>query len=129
MPATRLCYHINDGKIDIDDAAFRRRATIGPPMNSADAAALRTHTLSVLLAEHPFAADDPLVTGLPPLRMVRSITAPLSPAVARKFHERFGIVVLNSYGQTELGGEVVGWTAADTREFGDRKLGAVGRPY
>jgi acyl-CoA synthetase (AMP-forming)/AMP-acid ligase II len=74
-------------------------------------------------------ADDPLITGLPPLRMVRSITAPLSPAVARKFHERFGIVVLNSYGQTELGGEVVGWTAADTREFGDRKLGAVGRPY
>jgi acyl-CoA synthetase (AMP-forming)/AMP-acid ligase II len=74
-------------------------------------------------------ADDPLITGLPPLRMVRSITAPLSPAVARKFHEKFGIVVLNSYGQTELGGEVVGWTAADTREFGDRKLGAVGRPY
>jgi acyl-CoA synthetase (AMP-forming)/AMP-acid ligase II len=74
-------------------------------------------------------ADDPLITGLPPLRMVRSITAPLSPAVARKFHERFGIVVLNSYGQTELGGEVVGWTAVDTREFGDRKLGAVGRPY
>jgi acyl-CoA synthetase (AMP-forming)/AMP-acid ligase II len=74
-------------------------------------------------------ADDPEITGLSPLRMVRSITAPLSPAVARKFHERFGIVVLNSYGQTELGGEVVGWTAADAREFGDRKLGAVGRPY
>ena len=74
-------------------------------------------------------ADDPLVTGLSPLRMVRSITAPLSPAVARKFHGKFGIAVLNSYGQTELGGEVVGWTAADTREFGDAKLGAVGRPY
>jgi acyl-coenzyme A synthetase/AMP-(fatty) acid ligase len=74
-------------------------------------------------------ADDPAITDLAPLRMVRSITAPLSPAVARKFHEKFGISVLNSYGQTELGGEVVGWTAADTREFGDRKLGAVGRPY
>jgi long-chain acyl-CoA synthetase len=73
--------------------------------------------------------DDPAITDLAPLRMVRSITAPLSPAVARKFHEKFGISVLNSYGQTELGGEVVGWTAADTREFGDRKLGAVGRPY
>jgi acyl-CoA synthetase (AMP-forming)/AMP-acid ligase II len=73
--------------------------------------------------------DDPAITDLAPLRMVRSITAPLSPAVARKFHEKFGVSVLNSYGQTELGGEVVGWTAADTREFGDRKLGAVGRPY
>jgi acyl-CoA synthetase (AMP-forming)/AMP-acid ligase II len=74
-------------------------------------------------------ADDPAVTGLAPLRMVRSITAPLSVEVARKFHAKFGIVVLNSYGQTELGGEVVGWTAADTREFGESKLGAVGRPY
>jgi acyl-CoA synthetase (AMP-forming)/AMP-acid ligase II len=74
-------------------------------------------------------ADDPAITDLAPLRIVRSITAPLSPAVARKFHGKFGIAVLNSYGQTELGGEVVGWTAADTREFGDRKLGAVGRPY
>jgi long-chain acyl-CoA synthetase len=37
--------------------------------------------------------------------------------------------VLNSYGQTELGGEVVGWTARDVREFGEAKLGAAGRPY
>ncbi|MCL2583711.1 MAG: fatty acid--CoA ligase family protein, partial [Streptosporangiales bacterium] len=74
-------------------------------------------------------ADDPAVTDLAPLRMVRSITAPLSAEVARRFHAKFGIVVLNSYGQTELGGEVVGWTAADTREFGSAKLGAVGRPY
>jgi long-chain acyl-CoA synthetase len=74
-------------------------------------------------------ADDSRIADLSPLRMVRSITAPLSPAVARKFHGKFGIAVLNSYGQTELGGEVAGWTAADAREFGDRKLGAVGRPY
>lgn len=96
------------------------------------AAAVREHDIkSTVLppAMLTMLADDPLITGLPPLRMVRSITAPLSPAMARKFHEKYGIVVLNSYGQTELGGEVVGWTAADTREFGDRKLGAVGRPY
>lgn len=74
-------------------------------------------------------ADDDAVTSLEPLRLVRSITAPLSPAVARRFHAKFGIAVLNSYGQTELGGEVVGWTAADAREFGEAKLGAVGRPY
>ena len=74
-------------------------------------------------------ADDPAITDLSPLRMVRSITAPLSPDGARRFHEKFGAFVLNSYGQTELGGEVVGWTAADMREFGERKLGAAGRPY
>jgi long-chain acyl-CoA synthetase len=73
--------------------------------------------------------DDEGLTSLEPLRYVRSITAPLSPFLARRFHERFGIAVLNCYGQTELGGEVVGWSAADWREFGATKLGAVGRPH
>jgi long-chain acyl-CoA synthetase len=73
--------------------------------------------------------DDPGITDLSPLRLVRSITAPLSPQVARRFHEKFGAFVLNSYGQTELGGEVVGWTTADLRKFGESKLGATGRPY
>jgi acyl-CoA synthetase (AMP-forming)/AMP-acid ligase II len=73
--------------------------------------------------------DDDAVTDLGPLRIVRSITAPLSPLQARRFREKFGIAVLNSYGQTELGGEVVGWSAADAREHGDAKLGAVGRPH
>ena len=69
------------------------------------------------------------LTDLSPLRFVRSITAPLSPEVARKFYERFGAFVLNCYGQTELGGEVVGWTSSDVRTFGTEKLGAAGRPY
>ena len=73
--------------------------------------------------------DDPDLEDLAPLRFVRSITAPLSPFQARRFKDRFGISVLNSYGQTELGGEIVGWNAADSREFGDTKLGAVGRPH
>ena len=73
--------------------------------------------------------DDTDLGSLAPLRYVRSITAPLSPFLARRFHDRFGIAVLNCYGQTELGGEVVGWNAADWREFGDTKLGAVGRPH
>ena len=72
-------------------------------------------------------ATDPAVTDLAPLRYVRSITAPLSPPAARRFMERFGTVVLNSYGQAEVG-EVVGWTAADAREHPD-KLGAAGRPH
>jgi long-chain acyl-CoA synthetase len=73
--------------------------------------------------------DDDQVTSLEPLRFVRSITAPLPPAMARRFRDRFGVTVLNSYGQTELGGEVIGWDAADARAFGDAKLGAVGRPH
>jgi acyl-coenzyme A synthetase/AMP-(fatty) acid ligase len=69
------------------------------------------------------------VDDLSPLRLVRSITAPLSPEVARQFHQRYGVFVLNSYGQTELGGEVVGWTTEDLRAFGESKLGAAGRAY
>jgi long-chain acyl-CoA synthetase len=60
---------------------------------------------------------------------VRSVSAPLSPYQARRFHDRFGVAVLNGYGQTELGGEAIGWTAPEWREFGASKLGAVGRPH
>jgi long-chain acyl-CoA synthetase len=64
---------------------------------------------------------------LTPLRYVRSITAPLSPSHARRFRDRFGVAVLNGYGQTEIG-EVIGWTARDARQHADR-VGAVGRPH
>jgi acyl-coenzyme A synthetase/AMP-(fatty) acid ligase len=73
--------------------------------------------------------QDPTVTSLQPLRYVRSVSAPLSPTHARAFHERFGVAILNGYGQTELGGEVVGWSADDWKQFGAEKLGAVGRPH
>jgi acyl-CoA synthetase (AMP-forming)/AMP-acid ligase II len=72
---------------------------------------------------------DPAVDSLAPLRRVRSITAPLPVPLARRFMDRFGVTVLNSYGQTELGGEVIGWTAADARHHLPAKLGAVGRPH
>jgi acyl-coenzyme A synthetase/AMP-(fatty) acid ligase len=71
---------------------------------------------------------DRSVIDLAPLKIVRSITAPLSPVQAARFRDKFGVIVLNSYGQTELGGEVVGWSAADAREWGETKLGSVGRP-
>lgn len=74
-------------------------------------------------------ADADGIDHLGPLHLVRSITAPLSPEIARKFHDKYGVFVLNSYGQTELGGEVVGWTAEDVRTFGLAKLGAAGRAY
>ena len=72
-------------------------------------------------------ADDESIEDLGPLRYVRSITAPLSPLGARRFADRFGVTVLNGYGQAELG-EVIGWTAADARAHPD-KIGAVGRPH
>jgi acyl-CoA synthetase (AMP-forming)/AMP-acid ligase II len=71
--------------------------------------------------------DDETIDDLAPLRYVRSITAPLSPLEARRFADRFGVLVLNGYGQAEIG-EVIGWTAADARTHPD-KLGAVGRPH
>jgi long-chain acyl-CoA synthetase len=81
----------------------------------------------VMLVEAPPLGGDGDGPELGGLRWVRSITAPLPPQVARRFHERFGVAVLNCYGQTELGGEVIGWTAADWRAHGEAKLGAVGR--
>lgn len=74
-------------------------------------------------------ADAESVTDLSPLRLVRSVSAPLSPLQARRFKQRFGTLVLNGYGQTELGGEVIGWSAADAREHGEDKLGSIGRPH
>jgi acyl-CoA synthetase (AMP-forming)/AMP-acid ligase II len=95
------------------------------------AAAVRAHGIkSTVLAPAMISSlCDSDVESLEPLQIVRSITAPLSPATARRFRDRFGVLVLNSYGQTELGGEVVGWTVEDIRRFGDAKLGAAGRPY
>lgn len=69
---------------------------------------------------------DSDVESLAPLRYVRSITAPLSPLNARRFMDRFGCFVLNSYGQAEMG-EVIGWTAADAKSHPE-KIGSAGRP-
>lgn len=95
-------------------------------------ALVRRHQIrSTILAPAMMAmlVEDPRVSDLAPLAMVRSITAPLTPQQARAFKAKFGIGIMNCYGQTELGGEVVGWTAADLREHGDDKLGSVGRPH
>jgi len=104
-----------DGFVPADFAAtvkrFGIRSTVLPP------------------AAMTMLANDPDLDDLSPLRFVRSITAPLSPLQAHRFKDRFGIAVLNSYGQTEIGGEIVGWNAADSREHGEDKLGSVGRPH
>lgn len=73
------------------------------------------------------ALNDSDIDDLGELRYVRSITAPLSPLAARRFRDRYGVTVLNGYGQAEIG-EVIGWTAADAKVHPD-KVGAVGRPH
>src|SRR5680860_1443152 len=96
-----------------------------------DAARTPTPTPNLMTVLPPTAitmlSDDPSIDDLRPLRYVRSITAPLSPVAARRFANRFGVTVLNGYGQAEIG-EVIGWTAADAREHPD-KVGAAGRPH
>ena len=54
--------------------------------------------------------------------------SPLSPLQARRFRDRFGIAVLNGWGQTEMGGEIVGWTAADSRRVRRHQARLGGAP-
>jgi acyl-CoA synthetase (AMP-forming)/AMP-acid ligase II len=63
------------------------------------------------------------------IRSVISGTAPLAPADAEAFTDRFGIPVLVSYGATEFGGGVAGWNLADHEQFGSAKRGSVGRAH
>lgn len=96
------------------------------------AALVRRHNIrSTVLAPAMMSmlTEDRRITDLAPLTMVRSVTAPLTPNQARAFNGKFGVGIMNCYGQTELGGEVVGWTAKDLREHGEDKLGSVGRPH
>src|SRR2546429_6624198 len=74
-------------------------------------------------------ADVESIASIGPMKYFPSITPPRSPMQARRFRDRFGITVLNGWGQTEIGGEIVGWSAQDAKEFGDTHLGAVGRPH
>jgi len=87
----------------------------------------------------------PKVAGAPPsaLRMLldanipkedfsslvayRTGTAPLDPALADAFYERYGIPVLQNYGATEFAGGVAGWTLDDFKAHWKAKYGAVGR--
>jgi long-chain acyl-CoA synthetase len=119
------------------NALFALRA--GAPMvlmdrfSSTDFATLvRRHLIrSTVLAPAMMSmlVEDAAITDLAPLAMVRSIAAPLTPQQARAFSAKFGIGVMNCYGQTELGSEVVGWTPGDLKTYGEHKLGAVGRAH
>lgn len=82
-------------------------------------------TMIHMLTESPDVKPEQLAS----LRFVRSGSAPLSASTARRFFQRFGIAVLNAYGQTETSGEVIGWSAKDVRDHVAEKLGSVGRPH
>jgi long-chain acyl-CoA synthetase len=57
----------------------------------------------------------------------RTGTAPLDPALADAFYERYGIPVLQNYGATEFAGGVAGWTLEDFKSSWKAKYGSVGR--
>ncbi len=61
------------------------------------------------------------------LKAYRSGTAPLDPALADAFYERYGIPVLQNYGATEFAGGIAGWTLDDFHSHWTQKRGSVGR--
>lgn len=63
------------------------------------------------------------------VRSVVSGTAPLDPALAEAFTERYGVPVLTSYAATEFGGGVAGWNLADHARYAADKRGSVGRAH
>ena len=63
----------------------------------------------------------PTPVDLSSLRLCLSASAPLKPAVSRRFHDRYGCYVLQLYGTTETGSIAVNLGAADALE-------SVGRP-
>lgn len=77
--------------------------------------------MRMLLEKLPSGAD------LGKVRYVSSGTAPLPPALREEFEARFGVPVLQAYGQTEAFGGIAIERAKDVLE-GRRKPGSVGRP-
>ena len=65
--------------------------------------------------------------GLGKVRYVSSGTAPLTPALREEFEERFGVPVLQAYGQTEAFGGIAIESVRDVLA-GRRRPGSVGRP-
>jgi long-chain acyl-CoA synthetase len=77
--------------------------------------------LQMLLADLPSDAD------LGAVRYASSGTAPLTPALREAFEARFGIPVLQAYGQTEAFGGIAIENVRDVLN-GKRRPGSVGKP-
>ncbi|TMK51229.1 MAG: O-succinylbenzoate--CoA ligase [Actinobacteria bacterium] len=72
-----------------------------------------------ILAEEP-----PAATVAARIRFARSASAPLPPTTLRRFEERCGIGVLETYGMTEAAGQI----CANPLEPAARRPGSVGPP-
>ena len=70
-----------------------------------------------VLAQEP---DVP--SGAPPVRFVRSASAPLAASVLERFEGRYGIPVVESYGMTEAASQIT------ANPLTDRRPGSVGLP-
>lgn len=77
--------------------------------------------LRMLLDDLPAGAD------LGPVRYASSGTAPLTPALQEAFEARFGVPVLQAYGQTEAFGGIAIESVKDVLA-GNRRPGSVGKP-
>ena len=100
------------------DAAAAKRAV---DAHGIDQLTLNPAMLRMLLDTLPPGAD------LGRVRYVSSGTAPLPPALREAFEARFGVPVLQAYGQTEAFGAVAIENVADVLA-GRRRPGSVGRP-
>lgn len=90
----------------------------------------RPKTASLVPAALRMVLDSDLTRDdLASLLSVTSGTAPLDPADAEAFFDRFGVPVLTSYAATEFGGGVAGWNLKDHQEYGADKRGSVGRAH
>jgi acyl-coenzyme A synthetase/AMP-(fatty) acid ligase len=90
----------------------------------------RPKTASLVPAALRMVLEADLDAGeLSSIRSVVCGTAPLDPADADAFFERYGIPVLVSYGATEFGGGVAGWNLEDHQKFWAAKRGSVGRAH
>ncbi|MGH9025423.1 MAG: class I adenylate-forming enzyme family protein, partial [Acidimicrobiia bacterium] len=111
-----------------------RRVALMRKFDARGAAALiREHGMTSVML-NPTALSMLLDPSIPPadletLRFVRSGSAPLSADLAAAFEDRFGVIVMQAYGQTETGGEVIGWSPADHKDFAESKRGSAGRPH
>ncbi len=63
------------------------------------------------------------------LKSMGSGAAPLDPTLHREFEQRYNIPILLSYGATEFGGPVTGWSIDLHKQFADAKFGSVGRAF
>lgn len=63
------------------------------------------------------------------LSAIGSATAPIDPAVHRRFLDKYKVPILTAYGATEFAGPAAAMTADLYEEWGEKKFGSVGRPF